>query len=80
MIQESASAHNKSLNKRKLIAIILIINFLAMGSLIAFKIEYQPPMLLQNQVGYYPLMPNRFLVKSSTEFSTGTFDVMMKMA
>ncbi len=76
MIRESASAHNKSLNKRKLIAIILIINFLAMGSLIAFKIEYQPPMLLQNQVGYYPSDAKSFLVKSSTELGTGTFDVI----
>jgi endoglucanase len=63
------------LNKKKIITIALILNFVLMGSVVFIKLAKDTPMVLVNQVGYFPNQEKVFLVQSKYVYYTGYYNI-----
>ncbi len=63
------------LNVKKIVSIVLILNFILVGTVAGIKLYYDPPEILMNQAGFLPDFQKQFLVRSTTLETRGSYAV-----
>lgn len=63
------------IDKKRIIAIAIIINICLMGGIIVIKLTKDNPMILINQVGYFPDQDKVFLVQTKYPYFSGSYSI-----
>jgi hypothetical protein len=73
---KKTSVFQEPRDQKKIIASVLIINFIVISGIFVFKINYQPPQILINQLGYHPNYQKTALIQTQTLETHGSYSIV----